>query len=917
MTAERLAAILFGILACALCQAQTGDQIGTLPDAHRTLEDRFVTPPAESRILPIQHVLPLETAAQDAFLASLRERGFGGMTTNISFGEYLRSEDHWKALRRGVEEAKNRGMALWLYDERGYPSGNAGGQTMEGHPEWEARGLLIAQAESHGGAVTLDCPPGTLFRAAAFPLENGQLKLDAAVDLAEAVSERKLAWEAPAGNWRVMVVTEDRLYEGTHAAVSLADKLPYVNLLMSEPTARFLELTHDAYAAHFGEDLGKWFVSTFTDEPSLMSLYMRQQPWLVLPWATNLPVEFEKRRGYPLGTVLPLLVWGNGPETAKARCDFWRTVGELVSENYFGQIQTWCHKHNILSGGHLLMEESILSHVPLYGNFFQCVRRLDAPSMDCLTSIPSEVPWQVGRLISSVADLEGRSVTMSESSDHSQHWRPAGDTRPVYHVSEAEIRGSCNRLMVNGITTFTSYYTFEGLATEQLVRLNSWIGRCCTMLKGGHQVTDLAVVYPAETMGARFAPSRLWVNDAPVTARQIQDTYDQASRGLFEAGRDFTYVDGQALSEGVVQDGALCVRDLSWRLLVLPGVDTLPLRAWENVAAFWRSGGGVIELGALPINSESEFPSPTVQAIAREIFGDGPSGDLHTNAAGGLAMQLAPGQQGLLAQAVNTFLARDVEIPPGAPLHATHRRIDGHEVFFVINDSAEAWSGNIGVSAAGQGEQWNPATGERHPVGDAKAITLELEPYGGMLLRFTDNVVPARKTPAAGPLPGLEAEGLPSSAPVPGNGEHVKATLTTAGDTGPWTAMGALVQGGVDTFLFLIFPWAEGIDLSAAKYLVFDLEVPAAQTCGQTLLVVLSDARGIEYMADTRMRLDAPGKLRVHIPIRQFAKAGWAPQPEGPLDFGKVRDIRVGWGGYLGTGGESVTFTASAPQVVK
>ena len=32
----------------------------------------------------------------------------------------------------------------------------------------------------------------------------------------------------------------------------------------------------------------------------------------------------------------------------------WNTVGELVSENYFGQIQTWCREHNVLSGGHLL-----------------------------------------------------------------------------------------------------------------------------------------------------------------------------------------------------------------------------------------------------------------------------------------------------------------------------------------------------------------------------------------------------------------------------------------------------------------------------------------------------------------------------------------------------------------------------------
>ena len=918
MSSGRVALTLFGLFSCVLCRAQAGDSGVVVPDTARPLEERFASPPSASRILPIQHGLPLEADGQDAYLGWLQDRGFGGMTTNVNFGDYLRNEEHWKALRRGVEEAKKRGMSLWLYDERGYPSGNAGGQTMAGHPEWEARGLLVAQAECHGGWVVLACPPGKVFRAAAFPVVNGQLKLDGAVDLGADEHEGTLSWEAPQGDWRVLVITEGALYEGTHAAVSLADKLPYVNLLMPEPTARFLELTHDAYAAHFGDDLGKWFVSTFTDEPSLMSLYMRPQPWSVLPWAPGLPGEFEKRRGYRLDTVLPLLVWGSGPETAKARYDFWRTVGDLVSENYFGQIQGWCHRHNVLSGGHLLMEEAILTHVPLYGNFLQCVRRVDAPSMDCLTSIPSEVPWQVGRLISSVADLEGRTVTMSESSDHSQHWRVEGDKRPAYQVSEAEIRGSLNRLIVNGITTFTSYYTFSGLGTEQLVRLNAWVGRCCTMLQGGTQVTDLAVVYPAETMEARFAPSRRWVDDAPAPARQVPEIYDQASRTLFDCGLDFTYVDGQALSEAVVKDGVLRVRNLAWRLVILPCVDTLPLRAWENLAALWRTGGGVIALGALPANSESEFPSPAVQTMARELFGDGTSVTVQGNGAGGFALHLGKGQEGLLARGIAAFVGRDVEIPEAAPLHATHRRIDGHDVYFVINDGGEPWSGNIGLSGVGEGEQWDPRTGERTAVTDAKAIGLTLETYGGMLFRFKGASGPERKAVSTGGLAGMEATDLPSAgAPAMGKGEFVEGTVVAGSDQGPWTASATLSKSDVDTFLFLTFGWPQDMDLSSSQYLVFDLEVPAGQECDQRLLAILRDGRGVEYFCDTQISLDVAGNVQAYLPIKGFIRAGWSHNAEGTIDLSKIREIRMGWGGYKGKEGEKIAFATSAPKVCK
>jgi hypothetical protein len=94
-----------------------------------------------------------------------------------------------------------------------------------------------------------------------------------------------------------MAITEGGLFEGTHAAMSLADHIPYPNLLQPEPIARFLEVTHERYARHLGENLGQWFVSTFTDEPSLMSLFLKPMPYRVLPWSANLPVEFRRRRG--------------------------------------------------------------------------------------------------------------------------------------------------------------------------------------------------------------------------------------------------------------------------------------------------------------------------------------------------------------------------------------------------------------------------------------------------------------------------------------------------------------------------------------------------------------------------------------------------------------------------------------------
>lgn len=710
-------------------------------------DDAFANPPGRFRILKMVHGLPDKPEAQDQFLARLTAQGFGGMATNVSFSEYLQSEPRWQSFVRAVHEARKAGMALWLYDEHGYPSGNAGGLTMRDHPEWEARGLLIADQIVGRGPLSLDAPPGRLVRAAAFPITDGRINLDKAVELADKVRDGKLAWEAPEGKWHVMLFTEDHIYEGTHAAISLADKLPYINLLQPEPTARFLELTHDAYARHLGDNLGQWFIATFTDEPSLMSVFLRPQPYRVLPWAPNLADAFQKRRGYALEPLLPALVADAGPLGARARYDFWLTVGELVSENYFGQIRDWCRQHHIPSGGHLLAEESLLAHVGFYGDFFRCARCLDAPSIDCLTSIPKEVPWYIARLISSIGELEGRPDTMCETSDHSQRYRRPGDTRPIRIVTEDEIRGACNRLIVNGITTITSYYSFKNLTDDQLRRLNLWIGRCSAMLYGGHQVTDVALVYPIESLWPKYAPSRHSHQSVPAEGHQVANLYRQTADRLYSGRRDFTFIDSRTLAEAQAADGVLSYRDLRWRVVVLPAVDTLPMAAWENLARFWRTGGMVVAVGALPTNSPSEFPSPAVQALSKELFGDGVEPRTKVNAAGGVAVYLPAKATDKLAPVLDAVLEPEVRgSATDSPLRITHRRIAGQEIFFLINDSADAWEDAVTLAAEGPGRQYDPDTGAITPVASPNAIPLKLGPYGGMLFRFDTAKLPTRRS---------------------------------------------------------------------------------------------------------------------------------------------------------------------------
>ncbi len=730
-----------------------------------------------------------------------------------------------------------------------------------------------------------------------------------------------LTWQPPPGQWHILIITQYRLYEGTHAVSNYSDKIPYVNLLMPEPTRRFLTVTHQAYADHLGSDLGKIFMSTFTDEPSLMSVFMKPMPYRVLPWAPELPAEFRKRRGYDIEPAVADLVLDLGPAAPKHRYDFWLTIAELVSENYFGQIQEWCHAHNLNSGGHLLMEENLAAHVPFYGDFLRCARRLDAPSIDCLSSLPPEVPWFIARLLASAAELEGKTIVMSETSDHVQRYRPPGDNRPVRDVTEAEIRGTCNRLILGGVNCITSYYSFAGLSDETLRRLNTWIGRCCTMLTGGHRAADIALVYPIQSIWPRFTLSHEWTGEAH-DAMRIDRIYRAAMDNLNSARREFTIVDARSLADAKVENGTMLLGALRWHVIVLPGVDTLPIAAWENLALFVREGGVLVALGALPANSESQFPSPRVQALCREIFGFSPNRPTAvSNVAGGGGIFLPAASETLLTMALKGVLQPEVAVADTrAPLRMTHRYIDDHEVYFVINDSPKAWKGQVDFAASGQAEEWNPATGKATPIPPREPITLTLDPYGATFVRFSEPPPFPRLPVFPGALPSLHLKPMPPAQTTMNHGEYVSAELTNSASPDRPNeirieARATLKKARVDTHLFVRFHYDKPINLASADCLVIDTWIPNGQETRNDLLVIVHEDGGGDFMAGTGRSLGSPGVEQSIVPLDQFQHAGWSHDGDGILDRTRISDVSIGWGGYLGMDGEQVRFDVSPPRI--
>jgi len=81
------------------------------------------------------------------------------------------------------------------------------------------------------------------------------------------------------------------------------------------------------------------------------------------------------------------------------------------------------------------------------------------------------------------------------------------------------------------------------------------------------------------------------------------------------------------------------------------------------------------------------------------------------------------------------------------------------------------------------------------------------------------------------------------------------------------------------------------------------------------LLVILQEKGGGDFLASTPRSLGSAGHDRTFIPLSRFQLAGWSKDTDGILDASRIGEIRIGWGGYLGTEGERIQYSLSPPRV--
>ncbi len=666
------------------------------------------------------HSIPSDIEEQQELIDRYLSMGYGGFTVNVSYRDYL-TETGMQAFKSFCDKALEKDMELWLYDEQGYPSGNAGGRVILKNEKWEAMGIFKRDTMVNEGLLDFVMPPGRVIKAVAIN------RMDT-LNLQQYVHQGRLIWTVPRGEWKILAFSKNHLYENFQASRNPnapKEKLSshYPSLMIPEVTQVFLKSTHEKYADYLGADLGKYFVSTFTDEPSLMAMPFSNDDWSVIPWAEILSDSIKQRFGYFPEDKLVELFEDEGPLGQEIRFQYFHTVGELISVNYFRQIKNWGRLHNLRSGGHLLLEETMMAHVPLYGDLFACFREMDVPGIDALSCIPENTPVHAPKLASSAAELSGSSRIMCEPCPVVDRQKMAGR-----EPDTEQVRGFINIQLAGGVTDFNNYLNLSNANGEEKNAFNQYVAAIAQHLRGGHCVTDIAIHYPIESLWTHFIPEPMkvagWdsVAGGNKKAIAIEQSFRNTCRILYHDRRDYNIVDTKAIEDSKVIDGQLVHGKLKWKLIILPNVNTLSLAAYEKLYHFVASGGFLIAVGHTPVNSTTSFPDQQIMAISEKLF------QLNN------AMKIDEVEVIRSENLIDRWLGKDILVnDPDLPFRVTHRKINNDHVYFVFNDSNEFAESAISLRDLKKAFIYFPNGGDVLKV--ENTFSLRLKPWHGVIIR--------------------------------------------------------------------------------------------------------------------------------------------------------------------------------------
>lgn len=562
--------------------------------------EKFICPESKYRMKTIIHGWPKE---EEILMDAVKAFGYGGVATNPSQENgYTSNSQNLKKFDETLKKLKKRGMSYWIYDEKGYPSGYAGGLALEDHPELEAKGFYmvrrLAVKEKHS-VFHLDDESDKIIWAAKYPVDHSVMNASIVeYEKMEPVPFTDRFCECDLKENEIFFVfCVKSAYEGSHLTHNVCSRNRYINILEEKAVRRFLDVCYEPIA-RVSPDAYENAEAVFTDEPSLVTPYIQGDevwPYALAPWKEGLFEDFQNEYGYSLLPYLPQIFEGR-ESSYTTRVHFYDLIGKLIAKAYVKQISQWCHEHGGLFSGHYLAEESVKFHVLYYGSYLEVLKSTDYPGVDVLAAYPKIYHYNTTRFAQMAARKKGTNGLMTELCPFIDI--PYFEKDPVRYAT-----GILNLLYLGGCRCINSYFSsdfasyhpdilrnYKGyMSQEQACWVNEYVGRIGYMLDGVQNDCSTFVYYPLEDVQAKTRPEHCAVESCNCdTDRALLSL----TKTIYEAGYDYLFADREDLMHAKEScNGAVpVISGIHIKNIIIPSIDVIWPDVWDALEVLNKKG---------------------------------------------------------------------------------------------------------------------------------------------------------------------------------------------------------------------------------------------------------------------------------------------------------------------------------------
>ncbi len=642
------------------------------------------------------------------------------------------SDEYFTVFKAAIDEgAKNNLPMDILYDELQFPTGMAGGLFAAKYPQHVEKSLEAVEQDVTGPtSVDLTWPAANSTYLGVTLLNLDTLETR---DISTEATPREGGVKAPvpAGRWKAMAFYLDgSLRRGV------------CDYLSATAIDELIGVMYDRYYEKLAPYFGGTIKAVFYDEPSMHNNVRGRL------WSPDFDAAFQKKFGGSPLKYYPALWYDIGQDTSAARNALFGLRADMYTENFIGRIAAWCAAHGVDLMGHMDQEEAP-NPVGTQGDLMKVFKHQQIPTIDDI--------WFTGRsntaykIIASSAYNWDKPIIAAETyAAYQRNWQNAT---------------AMWRTALDQHAMGISFQVGNRLTGGETVAMGDFVGRTEYLLRGGRHVADIAILYPIAALRAAYQFAQP-VSVQPVTPGgraggepgfyyaleggipKPQDDYLQIGEMLFRGMRiDYTYLHPEILETNCsIGDGRLTIENKvnreAFRVLIVPGSDTLSVATARKIRDFYRAGGAVVATGVLPSKSAEFHQDAEVQQIVGEVFGIPARGPMtasiraftddfktffaHVDPKAGKAYFLPrpdPKMIGAVLQEALPVRDVDVKLAPTWPgktgmeydgsLTYIHKVKDGHDLYYFANSTEADVDTQVVLRGDKKLERWNALTGEK------------------------------------------------------------------------------------------------------------------------------------------------------------------------------------------------------------